>query len=181
MRARLVDCTADTELRRNAELAVKELSELHRGKVTISANEHTVFYLLPVIMEFRRLHPHIKVEVKRGVASRIPKEIASREVELGVLSFKPADAGLKAMQVLTDELVLIVAPGHRLAGAENISIKELADETFIAHNAKSPYREKVIECFVTTGHRLGSRSSFRRLRRSSGWSSGTLALRLCPD
>lgn len=135
-------------LRRNAELAVKELSELHRGKVTISANEHTVFYLLPVIMEFRRLHPHIKVEVKRGVASRIPKEIASREVELGVLSFKPADAGLKAMQVLTDELVLIVAPGHRLAGAENISIKELADETFIAHNAKSPYREKVIECFA---------------------------------
>ncbi|HMS09860.1 MAG TPA: LysR family transcriptional regulator substrate-binding protein, partial [Pyrinomonadaceae bacterium] len=79
---------------------------------------------------------------------RIPKEIASREVELGVLSFKPADAGLKAMQVLTDELVLIVAPGHRLAAAENISIKELADETFIAHNAKSPYREKVIECFA---------------------------------
>ncbi len=134
-------------LRRNAQEAVREIAELHRGKVTISANEHTVFYLLPVITEFRRRFPHIKVEVKRGVASRIPKEISSRDVELGVLSFKPAESTLRSVPVLTDVLVLIVAPGHRLAGRKEVSVKELGTETFIAHNAKSPYREKVIEAF----------------------------------
>ena len=41
-------------LRKTAQLAVKELRDLHQGKVTISANEHTVFYLLPIIKEFRR-------------------------------------------------------------------------------------------------------------------------------
>ncbi len=134
-------------LRRNAQEAVREIAELHRGKVTISANEHTVFYLLPVITEFRRRFPHIKVEVKRGVASRIPKEISSRDVELGVLSFKPAESTLRSVPVLTDVLVLIVAPGHRLADRKEVSVKELGSETFIAHNAKSPYREKVIEAF----------------------------------
>ncbi|CAN5772866.1 selenium metabolism-associated LysR family transcriptional regulator [soil metagenome] len=136
-------------LRRNAQEAVREIAELHRGKVTISANEHTVFYLLPVITEFRRRFPQIKVEVKRGVASRIPKEISSRDVELGVLSFKPAEATLRSVPVLNDVLVLIVAPGHRLAGLEEVSVKELGNETFIAHNAKSPYRERVIEAFET--------------------------------
>lgn len=138
-------------LRRSAQTAVKELVDLQRGKVTISANEHTVFYLLPVIREFHARFPSIKVEVKRGVASRIPKEITSREVELGVLSFKPPDNALRSVSVMTDELVLIVAPGHRLAKRKTVSVKDLGDESFIAHNAKSPYREKVIETFESNG------------------------------
>lgn len=134
-------------LRRRAQTAVKELADLQRGKVTISANEHTVFYLLPVIAEFRKRFPSIKVEVQRGVASRIPKEITSRESELGVLSFKPGDTSLKAIPVMTDELLLIVSPSHRFASKRSVSVKDLGEETFIAHNAKSPYREKVIETF----------------------------------
>src|SRR3954470_13262177 len=78
-------------LRYSAQTALVEMRNLHNGKVTISANEHTVFFLLPVIAEFRKLHPKIKIEVQRGVASRIPKQITAREVELGVVSFTPND------------------------------------------------------------------------------------------
>ena len=134
-------------LRRTAENAIKDVRGLHKGKVTISANEHTVFCLLPVIQEFRRLHPSIKIEVRRGVASRIPKEITAREVELGVISFKPNDDALKSISISTDELVLIVAPQHLLASRKSVSVKDLGGEIFIAHNADSPYRQKVIETF----------------------------------
>lgn len=134
-------------LRQGAQQAVGEVRGLRHGKVTISANEHTVFFLLPVIEEFHRTHPLIKIEVHRGVASRIPKQITSREVELGVISFTPEDETLRAIPVLNDELVLIVAPKHSLAFKRVVSIKDLASETFIAHNAPSPYRQKVIEAF----------------------------------
>jgi DNA-binding transcriptional LysR family regulator len=134
-------------LRRTAQLAVKELRDLHQGKVTISANEHTVFYLLPVIQEFRRRYPLIKVEISRGVASRIPTEVMAREVELGIISFKPNDDSVKAIHVAWDELALVVSPDHQLAKKNSVSIKELGMESFIAHNATSPYREKVIETF----------------------------------
>ena len=134
-------------LRQNARHAVSEVRGLRHGKVTISANEHTVFFLLPVIEQFRRLYPLIKVEVHRGVASRIPKQITSHEVELGVISFTPDDDSLRAVAVMSDELVLVVSPKHRLASGSSASIKDLADETFIAHNAPSPYRQKVIESF----------------------------------
>ncbi|MDM7922772.1 MAG: LysR family transcriptional regulator [Pyrinomonadaceae bacterium] len=141
-------------LRRSAETALRELADLHRGKVTISANEHTVFYLLPLIAEFRKRHPLVKIEVSRGVASRIPSEVTSREVELGVLSFKPSDTAVKSIPVLKDELVLICAPSHPFAGRKSVRVSELGDETFIAHNARSPYRESVIETFASHKTRL---------------------------
>ena len=61
-------------------------------------------------------YPLIKIEVQRGVASRIPNQITAREVELGVISFRPNDDSLRSVDVLSDELVLIVSPKHRLAG-----------------------------------------------------------------
>lgn len=130
-----------------AQTAIRDLKELRHGKVTLSANEHTVFYLLPVIHEFKKRHPLIKIDVKRGVASRIPKEIMAREVELGVISFKPKDKFVRSIAVSVDELVLIVSPQHPLAGRKSVSVRDLGIESFIAHNAPSPYREQVIEKF----------------------------------
>jgi DNA-binding transcriptional LysR family regulator len=134
-------------LRETAQTAIRDLRDLHQGKVLISANEHTVFFLLPLIKEFRRLHPQIKVEVRRGVASRIPTEVMNREVELGIISFKPNDNSVKSFPVTSDELTMIVSPNHMLANKTSVSIKELGIESFIAHNAVSPYREQVIEAF----------------------------------
>jgi DNA-binding transcriptional LysR family regulator len=134
-------------LRRDAAAAVHELRDLQRGKVSISANEYTVTYLLPVIAVYRSRHPHVKVEVKRSLASRIPAEVVGRDVELGVVSFKPPDATLKSVLLTTDELALVVAPDHPLAGLAEVSVRELGVESFIAHNVRSPYRERVVKTF----------------------------------
>jgi DNA-binding transcriptional LysR family regulator len=135
-------------LRHNAHTAIKELKDLHRGKLLLSANEYTVMYLLPVLPVFRARHPHIKVEVKRGLASRIPSEILGREFEIGVVSYKPSDSSIALVPVMTDELALIVAPDHPLANKDVVSVKELGAESFIAHNVSSPYREKVVSTFA---------------------------------
>jgi DNA-binding transcriptional LysR family regulator len=126
---------------------LRHLRDLQRGKLTISANEYTVMGLLPLIPTFRARHPHIKVEVKRSLASRIPSEILGRDAEIGVVTFKPNDASISSIPVISDELALIVAPEHPLATQGTVSVKELGAETFIAHNVPSPYRERVIKTF----------------------------------
>lgn len=141
-------------LRYSAQAALVEMRNLHHGKVTISANEHTVFFLLPVITQFRKQHPLIRVEVQRGVASRIPKQILAREVELGVISFTPNDESVRSVPVMIDELTMIVSPDHKFAGRPEVSITELGDEIFVAHNAPSPYRQQVIEAFEKHGTAL---------------------------
>lgn len=134
-------------LRQHAHTALKELKDLHRGKLTLSANEYTVLYLLPLVPIFRARHPHIKIDVKRSLASRIASEILGRETEIGIVSFKPNDPTVAALPVLMDELALVVAPDHPLAKKTVVSVRELGAESFIAHNVPSPYRERVIRTF----------------------------------
>jgi DNA-binding transcriptional LysR family regulator len=134
-------------LRVHAHSAIRELRDLHRGKLSLGANEYTVMCLLPLIPIFRARHPHIKIEVKRCLASRIPGEILGRDVEIGVVSFKPSDQSIKSVPIAMDELTLIVAPDHPLAAKKTVSVRELGAEAFIAHNVPSPYRERVIKTF----------------------------------
>src|SRR2546430_12120464 len=135
-------------LRRHAHAAIRELRDLHRGKLSLGANEYTVMSLLRLIPVFRARHPHIKIEVKRSLASRIPGEIIGRDVEIGVVSFKPNDPAIKSLAIDVDELALVVAPDHPLAHQKIVSVRDLGAEAFIAHNVPSPYREKVIKTFA---------------------------------
>jgi len=134
-------------LRSEARVALKELREMHKGKLAIAANEFTCLYLLPALAEFRKLYPMIKVAVHRSLASRIPADVIKHSAELGVLSFNPEEPLLRSIVVYRDELAFVVNPKHPLASAKKVSIRQLGAETFVAHNVQSPYRAKVIQAF----------------------------------
>ncbi len=134
-------------LRREARAAIQELGSLRRGTIAIAANEYTVMHLLPVLGAYRARHPHIAIEIKRSLASRIPLEILAREAEIGIVTYRPAQPALTVVPIATDELALLVAPGHPLAGRAMVSIRELGAESFLAHNVRSPYRERVVQTF----------------------------------
>jgi DNA-binding transcriptional LysR family regulator len=134
-------------LRTEATGALSELRELHRGRLNLAANEYTCLYLLPVLDEFRRKNPRIKVAVQRALASRIPDEVLMHSVEIGVLSFKPDDPQVRSVVVYRDELEFVVNPKHPLAKQEEVSIRQLGAQNFIAHNIPSPQRQKVIDTF----------------------------------
>jgi DNA-binding transcriptional LysR family regulator len=134
-------------LRSEAHVALKELRELHKGKLAIAANEFTCLYLLPALAEFRRLYPRIKVSVHRSLGSRIPADVLKHGSELGVLSFNPEEARLRSIVVYRDELAFVVHPKHPLASSRQVSIRQLGAESFVAHNVQSPYRAKVLQAF----------------------------------
>jgi len=134
-------------LRTDAREALTELREVQRGKLVIAANEFTALYLLPVLGEFRRLHPMIKITVLRSLGSRIGDQVLRHAAEFGVLSYDPQEPLLSSVVVYSDELAFVVPPSHPLARAGQISIKQLGAETFVAHNVPSPYRDKVIDSF----------------------------------
>jgi DNA-binding transcriptional LysR family regulator len=134
-------------LRGEAVGSLSELRELQKGKLVIAANEFTVLYLLPVLAEFRRVHPMIKITVKRALGSHIPNDVLSYAAEFGVLSYEPQETNLHSVVVFLDELVFVVPAKHPLATARHVSIRQLGAESFVAHIVNSPYREKVIQLF----------------------------------
>ncbi len=141
-------------LRTEASGALTELRELHRGKLTLAANEYTCLYLLPLLDEYRRQNPRIKLAVQRALASRISDEVLMHSVEIGVLSFKPDDPQVKSIVVYRDELAFVVNPSHPLAKVGEVAIRQLGGQNFIAHNIPSPQRQKVIQAFKRHKTRL---------------------------
>ena len=129
------------------ENALAELRDNSAGRLTVGANESTSLYLLDHIERYRRMYPKVKVQVRRSLSSRIPSELIDGELELGVISYDPADDRLHSMVLFTDHLSFVVSPSHRFANRADVSITELGMETFIAHNVLSPYRAQVLKEF----------------------------------
>jgi DNA-binding transcriptional LysR family regulator len=136
-------------LRAEATESLTELRELQKGKLVIAANEFTVLYLLPVLAVFRRLHPMIKISVERALGSHIPDDVLLYRAEFGVLSYEPQEPSLHSIVVYLDELVFVAPPSHPLATAQQVSIRQLGAESFVAHIVSSPHREKVLQLFKT--------------------------------
>src|SRR5579872_6597112 len=134
-------------LRLELENSLAELRDNSSGRLSIGANESTTLYLLRHIERYRELYPKVKVQVRRSLSSKIPDELIDGNLELGVISYDPGDERIRGKVIFTDSLALIVSPRHRLAARKTVSITELGEETFIAHNVISPYREVVLREF----------------------------------
>jgi len=125
-----------------------ELKDHSSGRLTIGANESTTLYLLIHLKNYRSLYPRVKIEVRRSFSSRIPADIMTGNLELGMVSYDPSIKGLASTVIYTDALAFVVSPKHRLANRKAISIQELGLENFIAHNVISPYRQIVLREFA---------------------------------
>jgi DNA-binding transcriptional LysR family regulator len=134
-------------LQQELENSLAELRDNSAGCLAIGANESTSLYLLRHIERYRELYPKVKVQVRRSLSSRIPHELLDGNLELGVISYEPGDERLTSKVIYTDSLAFVVSPRHRLARKKTVSIGDLGEETFIAHNVVSPYREVVLQAF----------------------------------
>ena len=136
-------------LRQEMDNSLAELRDNSAGRLTIGANESSTLYLLRHIERYRELYPKVKVQIRRSLSSKVPNELLDGNLELGVISYDPADERLQSQVIYTDALAFVVSPKHRLAHRKAVSITELGDENFIAHNVVSPYREVVLREFQT--------------------------------
>jgi len=131
-------------LSEEAQLSVRELRDLHRGRVLIGSNEGGVHALLPLIEKFRERHSRILVDVRRVPARQVGVEVAQGSLDFGVVTFDPGDKRLQSVMLGSDELVMLVYPAHAFAGRESVPMAEFAHETVIAHSDPSPARDQVL-------------------------------------
>ena len=131
-------------LAEEAQMSVRELRDLQRGRVLIGSNEGGVHMLLPLIEKFREKHSRILVDVRRVPARQVGVEVAQGSLDFGIVTFDPGDKRLNALTIGADELVLLVYPSHPFAGRDSVPMAEFAQETVIAHSDPSPARDQVL-------------------------------------
>lgn len=143
-------------LRDEIQKGMEDLGNLGRGELRLGVNESSIHALLPALARYRKLYPGVKLIMHRTLSRDIPQEVLNYRLDLGTVSYVPQDPKLAAIEILQDELTFVVPPKHKLARRRSVDIKELGEETFIAHNVESPYRSRVIQLFEkhrTTLHR----------------------------
>jgi DNA-binding transcriptional LysR family regulator len=138
---RLLNLAAD------AEVAVRELQQVRRGRVVIGANEAAVHTLLPLLDRFSHAHPRALVEVRRVRSRQVATELLNRNLDFGVLTFQPVGRGLQSLPLGGDELVMLAHPKHPLATRRRVTIEEVGQQTVIAHNDPSPTRDRVLRAY----------------------------------
>jgi DNA-binding transcriptional LysR family regulator len=131
-------------LAEEAQLSVRELRDLQRGRVLVGSNEGGVHVLLPLIEKFREKHERILVDVRRVPARQVGVEVAQGALDFGIVTFDPGDKRLQSLVIGADELVLLVYPSHPFAGRDSVPMSEFAHETVIAHSDPSPARDQVL-------------------------------------
>jgi DNA-binding transcriptional LysR family regulator len=134
-------------LRDEIQKGMEDLKSLGRGELALGVNESSIHALLPALARYRKLYPGVKLVMHRTLSLDIPQEVLNYRLDLGTVSYVPEEPKLAAVEILRDELTFVVPPKHRLARRRSVDIKELGEETFVAHNVDSPYRSRVIQLF----------------------------------
>jgi DNA-binding transcriptional LysR family regulator len=134
-------------LRDEIQKGMDDLKSLGRGELRLGVNESSIHALLPALARYRKLYPGVRLIMHRTLSRDIPQEVLNYRLDLGTVSYVPQDPKLAAVEILRDELTFVVPPRHPLARRRSVDIKELGDQTFIAHNVESPYRSRVIQLF----------------------------------
>jgi len=134
-------------LKAQALAAVNDVRHVRSGHLVIATNELTCLYLLPLLDDFRRQHPAVRLSIRRGLASRIPADVRDYAADLGVVTYQPGDTDLASVVIYRDQLAFVVPRGHRFTRRREVTIRDLRNESFVAHHVSSPYRAKVLETF----------------------------------
>lgn len=146
--------TADDVLGRldDARRSLAELEGGGRGSVDIAADTTSGIYVVPgVLGAFHRARPGIDltlhVENRLGVLRRL----TDRSCDLAVMASPPEEIGCDVSPFVSDHLVVIAPPGHRLAGLPGVDPARLAAERFLAREPGSGTRAATERFFGRLG------------------------------
>ncbi len=132
------------------EVEVNQLKGLKAGHLRIAASATAGTYLLPPLLgRFKRKYPGVEVTLEIHNSQQVEQRLLQyQQLDLGVTERPVHEEALYSEPFDTDELVVIVAPDHQLAGRESLGISDLQGERFILREIGSGTRTLLDEEFA---------------------------------
>jgi DNA-binding transcriptional LysR family regulator len=136
----------------SAEIALGEYLGLARGRLTIHASQTISSYFLPPhLARFHARFPGIELVVAAGNTAQVARAVTLGDAELGFIEGPAPDPMLAAEPVGTDEMIIVVAPGHPWAARKKPSAAELLAENWVLREDGSGTRAVFTEAMAALG------------------------------
>jgi DNA-binding transcriptional LysR family regulator len=124
-----------------AEAKLGDLAELRSGRLRIGTFPTAgATVLLDALTRFHERHPEVELAVLEAPSSACLARLRSGDLDLAVVfDGDPEEGvrpdGIERIHLLTEEMQVALPAGHRLAGAERVKLRQLAEERWLVGTA----------------------------------------------
>ena len=121
---------------------VADLTGSVSGPLMLGASTTIAEYMLPKILgEFKAAHPEVRAHMTVGNSETIVNRVADHTLDVGLIESPSYLESLQNEVCCDDELVVICAPAHPLAGRSAVRAQDLADAHWVRREPGSGTRE----------------------------------------
>ena len=107
--------------------------------------------LPPYLKKFLKSYQTVNVHVEYRRSNQVYEDILGNADDLGLVAYPVKDPKLEVVPLRKDKLVLICHPKHPLAKNDNVSLKDLAGQRFVAFEPDIPTRKAIDKAFKDAG------------------------------
>jgi DNA-binding transcriptional LysR family regulator len=131
------------------ENAIDELRELKRGVLRLGTTKAYARYFMPLmITSFHQNFPNIKIQLNEGSSAEMIYSLVEFKIDVAIIAKAIDHAQVNFFPFSREEMALIAAPDHPLAGENKVSLDALANEPFIMKENGSGTRKLVEDLFA---------------------------------
>lgn len=136
------------EFEKEVENVLEEMRKLKRGILRLGTSKAYARYFMPfLISRFREAYPSIKVYLDEGSSLDMVGSLLGLKNEVAVIARVEDNPAVTFIPLSQEELVLILAPGHRLSNKKSVPPQELLEEPMIMKEIGSGTRKQVNDLF----------------------------------
>lgn len=133
---------------KHVQSALADQERTPRGTLTVSANDSTALYVLPLLItKFKKKYPRVVLNIVRAERSKTLAFVLDREVEFGIVSLPIKDPRLHVEIIHEDRLVLVVPANHPLTELDIVTLSDAAKHGFLVPK-EGRRRELIDHLFV---------------------------------
>ena len=150
----LVLAYAERILGLSAELdkRVAELTGAISGPLLLGCSMTIAEFILPrVLGEFKARHPQVQTHMTVANSETIENRVADFTIDLGLIESPSHLPGLHTEVCCDDELLMICAPGYKLASCQSVTAAQIAGEPYISRESGSGTRQFADNYFRESG------------------------------
>jgi DNA-binding transcriptional LysR family regulator len=149
------------ELWREAGDEMAMLQGVFSGTLRVGAITTAEYLLPPILVNFAREHPKVKVKLQVGNRDEIVRMLAGQEIDLAIMGRPPAELKTASSAFARHPMAFLAAPGHPLMTVAKPSLAMLSDTRMLVRERGSGTRTTVERLFKDQGlpFRIGSELS----------------------
>lgn len=115
-----------------AKLAIDDLNQLLLGELRIGVTYALSYLLIKALSSFASRYPHLQIYMEYGTSEALEQKLRSSDLDM-ILTFhsEEEDNELTKKLLLSSRLVVAVSANNTLAGLDEISLIDLADQELV--------------------------------------------------